>query len=351
LSLQEALDTYLPLIEDELRACMLPPADGPPPFFGMMHYHLGWTDAQFRPAQVKAGKRLRPLFTLLTCRAAGGDPHDALPAAAAVELIHNFSLIHDDIEDQSDTRRGRATVWALWGEAQAINAGDAMFTLAHMALHHLGQRGIPPDRVTAALRALDQANLALCRGQHMDLDFENRLDVDVEAYMTMIQGKTAALLGCAGQLGPLVASPDPTLAERYRRVGEGLGLAFQIQDDLLGVWGEADVTGKPVADDIRHRKKSLPAVYVLGRQNDPGAERLRALYASQERTRRQDPLSEAEVAEAIAILDASQARPYAEELARHHLEAALAELEAARPEPEAGAALRELAYFLIRRRY
>ena len=346
MNLQQALDSYLPLVENELRACMLPLAggDSPPAFFGMMHYHLGWTDAQFHPAQAKIGKRLRPLFTLLACQAAGGDVQAALPAAAAVELIHNFSLIHDDIEDRSATRRGRPTVWALWGEAQAINAGDALFTLAHLALHRLGERGVPRDRIAAALRALDQANLELCRGQHMDLDFEGRLDVGADAYMAMIQGKTAVLLGCAGHLGALVASPDEALAERYRRVGEELGLAFQIQDDVLGIWGEAGVTGKPVADDIRSRKKSLPIVFVLGQADDLGAERLRAIYA-------QETLSEADVASAIAILDASQARTYAEKLAQRHLEAALAELEAAQPEPEAGEALHEMAHFLVKRAY
>ncbi len=358
MTLEEALNIYLPLIEEELRICMTPPANSPPAFFGMMHYHMGWTDDQFYPAVVQAGKRLRPLFTLLTCRAAGGDPCDALPAAAAVELIHNFSLIHDDIEDRSETRRGRATAWALWGEAQAINAGDAVFTLAHLALHRLAGRGLPPDRIVTAFRILDQANLALCRGQHLDLDFENRLDVDTDAYLAMIQGKTAALLGCAGQLGALVASPDPTLARRYRRLGEALGLAFQIQDDLLGIWGAADVTGKPVADDIRRRKKSLPVVFALGRHNDSHAERLRTLYASpegihpqQESAGGQESLSEEHVAEAMAILDASQARLYATELARSYLEAALSELEAAMPEPEAGEALRELAHFLIKRAY
>jgi len=344
LKLQEALESYLPLIEDELHVCMAPSPHYPPAFYGMMHYHLGWTDNQFRPSQVKSGKRLRPLFTLLTCQAAGGDPQRALPAAAAVELIHNFSLLHDDIQDQSDTRRGRATVWTLWGEAQAINAGDAMFTLAHLALHRMMERSLPPNRVVAAYRILDQANLALCLGQHLDLDFEKRLDVDIEAYMTMIRGKTAALLGCAGQLGALVASPDSSLAEHYRHLGEGLGLAFQIQDDLLGIWGKTEVTGKPVADDIRHRKKSLPVVYVLGRQNDQDAERLRDLYAQQ-------TLSEEDVAEAVTILDGCQARLYAEELARQQLEMALAQLEAAKPAPEADEALRELAYFLIRRDY
>jgi geranylgeranyl diphosphate synthase type I len=178
----------------------------------------------------------------------------------------------------------------------------------------------------------------------MDLDFENRLDVDTDAYLTMIRCKTAALLGCAGQLGALVASPDPNLAERYRRIGEGLGLAFQIQDDVLGIWGQADVTGKPVADDIRRRKKSLPVVHILGRLNDPNAERLRTLYA-------QEALTEEDVAEAVAILDTCQTKSYAEELAGQYLEMALAELEAVEPDPEASEALQELAHFLIKRNH
>jgi len=344
LRLQQALDTFLPRIEDELRASMNPPAHSPPAFFGMMHYHLGWADPQFRPAQMKTGKRLRPLFTLLTCQAAGGEPYVALPAAAAVELLHNFSLIHDDIQDHSHTRRGQATVWALWGAAQAINAGDAMFTLAHLALHRLDERGLPGERVAAALRILDQASLALCHGQHMDLDFESHLDVDAHAYLRMIRGKTAALLGCACQLGALVASPDRVLAERYRQVGEELGLAFQIHDDVLGIWGQAEVTGKPVADDIRRRKKSLPVVYMLSQQGDSSAERLRALYA-------EETLAEEEVVEVIAILDGGQARSFAERLAQQHLESALTELEVAQPEPEAGETLRELAHFLTQRAY
>jgi geranylgeranyl diphosphate synthase type I len=343
-NLQQALDAYLPLIEDELRACMIPLPDAPPAFFGMMHYHLGWTDAQIRPVQVKAGKRLRPLFTLLTCQAAGGDPRQALPAAAAVELIHNFSLIHDDIEDQSDTRRGRPTVWAVWTEAQAINAGDAMFTLAHLALHRLKDEGVPADRILAAFRIFDQTNLALCHGQHLDLAFENHLNVDTDTYLTMIRGKTAALLACAGQLGALVASSDLDMAQQYHRFGEELGMAFQIHDDILGIWGEPGVTGKPVGDDIRQRKKSLPVVYALSRQGDSAAERLRAIYT-------QNELTEENIAEAIKILDSVQARPYAEELAHRYLESALSELEAADPEPEAAQALREMAHFLIRRDY
>jgi geranylgeranyl diphosphate synthase type I len=342
LNLQRSMEKFLPLIEDELRACVAAPDDSHPAFLGMMHYHLGWTDDQFRPVQLKAGKRLRPLFTLLACQAAGGDPHHALPAAAAVEIIHNFSLIHDDIEDQSHTRRGRSTVWSVWGEAQAINAGDAMFALAHLALHRLALHGVPSDRLALAFRALDETCVTLCRGQHMDMAFEDRLDVDTDAYMSMIRGKTAALLGCAGHLGALTATSDTTQADRYRRVGEGLGMAFQIQDDVLGIWGETEVTGKPVADDLRYRKKTLPVVYVLGRPNDVRAERLRAIYA-------QSSLSEEDVAEAVAILDAGQSQSRAQALARDFLEEALSELGQAEPEPGAAEALRELAHFLVNR--
>ena len=171
MNLQTALETYLPPIEDELRACLAMPADGVAAFYGMLHYHLGWTDAHFQPAQARTGKRIRPVIVLLTCLAAGGEPATSLPAAAAVEIIHNFSLIHDDIEDASETRRGRQTVWALWGQPQAINAGDGMFALAFLALTRLEEHGVPAERVALALRILAETCVALCQGQHLDMAF------------------------------------------------------------------------------------------------------------------------------------------------------------------------------------
>jgi len=341
-NLQDAIRTYLPLIEGELHRCLAAPDGEPAPFYGMLHYHLGWTDEQFRPVQGVGGKRLRPLFALLCCQAANGEPERALPAAAALELLHNFSLIHDDIQDSSLTRRGRSTVWSLWGIPQAINAGDAMFTLAHLALRRLADAGLPAARLAAAWQIFDEACLALCRGQHMDIAFEAQLDVGTADYLRMIGGKTAALLGCAGQLGALVATGDEEVALHYRRLGESLGVAFQIQDDVLGIWGQTARTGKPVADDIRSGKKSLPVVYGLGQPRLSGTRRLRALYEQAE-------LSEAEVAEVISLLDAAGARAYAEQLAGKYLRAGLAELEQAQPEPGAAEALRELADFLVSR--
>ncbi len=344
MNLQRALQTFLPLVEEELRVCLSIRRQDVPAFIGMIHYHMGWTDEHFEaePVPVKTGKRMRPLLTLLACRACGGEPRQALPAAAAVEIVHNFSLVHDDIEDRSDTRHGRRTVWSLWGDAQAINVGDALFALAHLALQRLSQYGVTLDRVSSALRILDETCLALCQGQYLDMAFESNLDVNVEAYMRMIAGKTAALLGCAAQLGALIAPVEAATVERYERIGSTMGLAFQIQDDVLGIWGDTALTGKPVADDIRSRKQTLPILYVLQGTGNGLAQRLRALYE-------QNALAESDVAEAVAILDAAGARAYAEDLANHYVDQSLRELEAAQPEPEAGAALREMARFLVQR--
>ncbi len=339
------MDRFLPRIEDELRACLVAEPEEVEAFYGMLHYHMGWVDEVLHPIlEPKSGKRLRPVFTLLTCQATGGDPSRALPAAAAVEIIHNFSLIHDDIEDQSDTRRSRRTVWAIWGEPQAINAGDALFTLAHLALLRLASQGVTASQMTEMFSVFDQTCLSLCRGQHLDMAFEGQMQVDVDAYMRMVYGKTAALLGCAGQLGVMVATPNFQLADAYRQIGEGLGVAFQIQDDLLGIWGDPAQTGKPVADDIRSRKKTLPVVYALADQKSSLAERLRFLYS-------QPAWSEAEVAEVVDILEKTGAREYAETVADQTTAETMSLLQAVEPEREAGEALQELASFFVQRSY
>lgn len=341
--LKEAMDAYLPIIEAELRTCLHADAGEPPLFFGMLHYHMGWLDENLAPvATPRVGKRLRPVFTALCCRAAGGQVVDALPAGAAVEILHNFSLIHDDIQDGSDTRHGRPTVWRLWGRAQAINAGDALFSLAHLALQPKAASPQARVLVSAMLDVLDRTCLSLCRGQHLDMAFERQVEVDAGAYTRMIQGKTAALLGCAGQLGAMAAGAGHDVATTYRRFGEGLGLAFQIQDDILGIWGDSQRTGKPVADDIRSRKKTYPVVWVMDAGPQPAADRLRHLYA-------QPALGEEEVAEVVRILDTSGAREWSQSLADETKERALDLLEAAQPEAEAGQALRELADFLVQR--
>jgi len=223
----------------------------------MLAYHLGW---EGEGSGVEAqGKRIRPLLTLLSAMALGADWKKALPGAVAVELLHNFSLIHDDIQDQSPARRGRPTVWVKWGMPQAINAGDLMFTLAFQALLKL----IPSEAALAATHTLSQACIRLTEGQYLDISYETSKDLPLESYWLMIGGKTAALLAACCELGGLAAQAEPKQCQAMHQFGFNLGLAFQVQDDWLGIWGEPTLTGKSVASDLVSGKKTLPVVYAL----------------------------------------------------------------------------------------
>jgi geranylgeranyl diphosphate synthase type I len=234
----------------------------------MIAYHLGWWD----PTEGGKGKRIRPLLTLLTCEATGGSWQKSIPAAAAVELIHNFSLIHDDIEDWSETRRGRATVWKRWGVPQAINSGDALFVMARLAALNLTELNLPAPQVLHVLRLLDTACLRLTMGQYLDLSFEKSAPISVDEYMEMIGGKTAALVAAATEVGALIAGAEAAAVESSRKFGWHLGMAFQITDDVLGIWGDEAVTGKSAAGDLLARKKTMPVIY--GLEASPAFQRL-----------------------------------------------------------------------------
>jgi geranylgeranyl diphosphate synthase, type I len=223
----------------------------------MLAYHLGW---EGEGAGMEAqGKRIRPLLTLLSAAALGAGWEKALPAAAGVELLHNFSLIHDDIQDHSPARRGRPTVWVKWGVPQAINAGDLMFTLAYQALLKL----TPVEVALAATQTLTQACIRLTEGQYLDLSYETSQDIRLEAYWAMIGGKTAALLAACCELGALAAQAKPAQCQAMHNFGFALGLAFQVEDDWLGIWGEPSLTGKSIESDLVSGKKTLPVVYAL----------------------------------------------------------------------------------------
>jgi geranylgeranyl diphosphate synthase type I len=336
------LEAYLQAVEAAMRELLAAPSPAVEPLYGMMRYHLGWVDDSFRPVRASSGKRVRPLFCLLSCEAAGGKWQDVLPVAASIELIHNFSLIHDDIEDASPTRRHRPTVWAVWGVPQAINAGDAMFTLARSAVHGLVARGILANVILAVLQCLEKTSLALCEGQHLDMAFETRAEVSLADYMLMIEGKTASLLACATETGALVGAGMHGPHAAFREFGHQLGIAFQIVDDILGIWGDPAATGKPAAADIRSRKKTLPVLHAL------------EVFAAQKDTRlatllAQPALSEADVATAIAYLEAAGAREQASRLASAHTERALIALTGAAPPSPARDTLQELALSLTAR--
>lgn len=322
-------------IEEEIHQVVNTLQGGPHAEMGhMIAFHFGWGEDEEEGIQ---GKRIRPLLTLLTCQAAGGHWQVAIPAAASVELIHNFSLIHDDIEDASQTRRGRPTLWTKWNLAQALNTGDALLILSQSASHRLLTTGVPADNVLRVLRSLDQACLQLTIGQHLDLAFENRARVSVDEYLEMIGGKTSSLIACACEIGAMLAEARSDRQEAFAKFGWHLGLAFQVQDDILGIWGEPSITGKAAGDDLLAHKKTLPILHGL----EHSAE-FRRLWQT-------DGLSEALVAELRLSLEQAGALDYAREIAAKHTREALANLEHAQPVGQAAEELQGLARALLSR--
>lgn len=261
MNLHDYNEIMLPAIEEELkRSVEINSGAGLEDLQGMLRYHMGWEgEGAGRGAQ---GKRVRPILLLITTAAVNFEWRKALPAAAAVELVHNFSLIHDDIQDQSEQRRGRDTVWTKWGIAQAINAGDSLFALAHISMQHLGEH-ITLERKAHASNILRRACLTLTQGQFLDLDYEARGDLDMESYWPMITGKTASLISACTEIGALISGEDDGTVAQFRRFGELVGLAFQVHDDYLGIWGNEAITGKSAASDLLTGKKSLPILFGL----------------------------------------------------------------------------------------
>ena len=309
-------------------------------FHEMLTYHMGWTGEGAGPEAT--GKRIRPLLVLLTCLASHGTPSTdetwqaALPAAAAVELVHNFSLVHDDIQDNSDKRRGRPTTWVKWGVPMAINAGDALFVLSNQAIIDL-KEDYPAEVVVKAAEVLDNTCLELTRGQFLDMSYEEKTDLGVDDYWPMVAGKTAALLSACCHIGALLGGADISLQEAYRSFGHYLGLAFQVQDDILGIWGDETLTGKSAASDLIEGKKSLPVLAGLS-ANKSFAARWK-----------QGPIQSAEVQELVRVLASEGGYEKANAASKQMTDLALMSLREADPQGEAGDALFELADRLLKR--
>ena len=284
--------------------------------YRMARYHLG-LDGEAR----SAGKRIRPLLGLLAYMSIAGDHRRALPGAAAVELGHNFSLVHDDIEDRDVERRHRPALWTVAGVPQAINTGDALFVLSRLAVHRLTGLGFPDNKILRLLRMYDETCLDLCEGQFIDIWMsEHDEHMTVDAYFDMIGRKTAALIAGAVEAGALLATDDETVVGAYRSFGWSLGVAFQLNDDLLGIWGQEQATGKEASDLAKH-KKTLPVIYALEHAGPEDRARLRELYAT--------PRAGSGVVEVRQILERAGARDYTREQARRYRDEALAALDAA----------------------
>lgn len=316
-------------IEAEM-ATVLEQGDGHArPLYEMLAYHLG-LDAPAGPR----GKRMRPLLGLLAYQSLTGDYREALPGAAAVELGHNFSLVHDDIEDADAERRHRPTLWAIWGIPLAINAGDALFALSRLALYPLLDR-FSKDQVLRLMRMYDQTCLELCEGQFLDISFERQPDVTVDAYMEMIGKKTAALIAGSLEAAAILASDVPEVVSAYRQFGWDLGMAFQMADDVKGTFWTSDESGKPEAGDVRKRKKTLPVVWAMQNAAPGDRARLLAIYTGGIRATdgrgptptAPETMADEEVSEVLSILERCGARAHALGEARRYRDVALERLE------------------------
>ena len=306
------------------------------PFHEMLTYHMGWTGEGAGPEAT--GKRIRPLMVLL-CHASTAPSAPlsaALPAAAAVELVHNFSLAHDDIQDNSPKRRGRDTAWVKWGAPMAINVGDALFVMSNQAIIDL-KENYPAEIVVRAAEILHNTCLELTRGQFLDMSYEERNDLTIDDYWPMIAGKTAGLLSACCHLGALLGGADQAKQDAYRSFGHYLGLAFQVQDDILGIWGDEAVTGKSAASDLVDGKNSLPVLAGLS-ANKKFAERWR-----------KGPIKPDEVEEVASLLSTEGGYDTTYEASKQMTDLALLNLREADPQGEAGEALFQLADKLLKR--
>lgn len=333
--LQRARELVSPALRDAVRTLS-------PELQPMVTYHMGWTgsDGSSQNGSRSGGKRVRPALAVLSAEAAGALGNVGVPGAVAVELVHNFSLVHDDIIDGDAERRHRPTVWAVYGIGQAVIAGDALLSLAHEVVLNAPSS---PAALVRASRCLAEGTSAMIAGQALDMAFETLTGITVDRCIAMEAGKTGALLGCAASIGAILAgAPDETVLA-LREFGIQLGLAFQAVDDLLGIWGDPSRTGKPTWSDLRSRKKTLPVAAALATANGLAAE-LSALLDAEH-------LEEPAVARAAALVEQCGGRELAREEAEVRLAAALGAIERVALVNEAREELAELARFVVAREF
>jgi geranylgeranyl diphosphate synthase type I len=300
-------------------------------------YHLGWCGTDGRAVTAPSGKAVRPSLVLMAGEALGAEQADLVAGAVAVELVHNFSLIHDDLMDRDTERHHRPTVWSVWGDAMAVLAGDALLSLAHEELD-----GSRSPYAGAAARALDLATRELIRGQVLDVLFEQRDDVSLAECLDMAAGKTGALLGVSAELGAILAGAPPATVAAFRRYGQEVGLAFQLIDDLLGIWGWPERTGKPVFSDLRSRKKTMPVVWAVQYGGAPGRELGRWLAGS-------DEPDDGALRRAAELVELAGGRAWAKREADDRVGRALVALQGLGLDPSRHDELAALARFVVER--
>ena len=283
--------------------------------YDVLRYHLGWADERGNPEDNPAPLHFPAILALAACEALSGDYRLALPAAAGVELVYNFTLVHGDVQSGRPQVGDRPSIWWVWGPAQAINAGDGLHALGRTTTMRLAERGVPPEQVLRAVQSLDRACLVLCEGQYMDLEFQDRLMVTSEAYFDMIGRKTGALTGCSAESGALAAGADAARCAQFRDMGAKLGMAWQISRDVLDLWGrQGDAM---TAGNVLQKKKSLPLIHALETAPVAAKRELGSIYMKR-------VLEPEDVSRLVEVLGQGDSRRFAEGKAGELVDQALA---------------------------
>ena len=283
----------------------------------LLRYHLGWIDQRGQPEDSPMPRHFQPMLALVACDVLAGDFRPALPVAAAIELVYNFTLVHGEVQASRIDAQDRPSIWWVWGPAQAINAGDGLHAMGRATIMRLGQRGIGAERLLKAVETLDRTCLTLCEGQYMDLSFQDQLMVTSRDYYDMIERKTGTLTGCSAELGALAAGADDTVCNQFREMGSRLGMAWQITQDIAELWGQRGDGITP--SNILNKKKSLPLIYTLESSGTSAKRELGRIYMKR-------VLEPEDVSRIIAILEEAGARQYSEARARELMEQATAAL-------------------------
>ncbi len=304
-------DAFRSALDQELKEVF---ADRQGFLYDLLRYHLGWTDQQGQPTYNVRPLYFPTLLALVSCQALSGDFQAALPAAAGVDLVHNFTLVHGDVQAVRPDAHDRPSIWWVWGPAQAINAGDGLHALGRTTIMRLARKGIPSEQVLHAVESLDRACLALCEGQYMDLEFQERMVVTNAAYLDMISRKTGALAGCSAEAGALAAGTEKPVWAQFREMGTKMGMAWQIRQDIWDLWGGSG--DGMTASNVLNKKKSLPLIHALENSSLAAKRELGGIYMKR-------VLEPDDVSKLIEILNQTGSKEYSEEKASELVSQAL----------------------------
>lgn len=340
-SLPAVFQRYQETIDSALREWL---SNGASPVYSLLRYAMGWSDADGTPVSAPQGKALRPTLCLLTCEAICGEYKRALAPAVALELIHNFSLIHDDIQDRDEYRRHRPTIWKVWGEPMALTAGNVMRIVADTSITGLRGDSVSDADIVTVNEVLTEASLEMIEGQYLDVAFEGRSDIGMKSYLDMISRKTGALIRTPMHVGAIMGTDDQAIIESFRECGRSLGYVFQIRDDVIGIWSEEKTTGKPVGADIRRKKNSLPIVHAMSQADRVQKRTLEGVYEK-------EAVNDADVEIVLDIMDSLDTEAFANSMAAEHCERGLEQLKGIEIHPDARADIEELSTFLLIRQH